>query len=44
VQPQGAENRAQGYVGADEAEYDDGQYQVPTGNEAIELESEPNWK
>ena len=27
-------------MGADEAEYDDGQYQVPTGNETIELASE----
>jgi len=32
--------RTHGYMGADEAEYDDGQYEVPTGNEAIELESE----
>ena len=40
VQPQGDENRAHGYVGADEAGYDDGQYQVSTGNEAIELESQ----
>jgi len=40
IQPQGIENRAHGYMSADEAEYDDGQYQVPTGIEAIELESE----
>jgi len=30
IQPQGTGNRAHGYMNADEAEYDDGQYQALT--------------
>ena len=40
VQLQATGNRAQGYMNADEAEYDDRQDQVLTGIEAEELESE----